>query len=884
MAASTRDVYLLLRAKDDASRVVRGFSANLLRSAAQVQAQALRAEAANRRAEAARMRTTGATQAQIAAVMNHARALENEARQVERNSIVLRRYVQQLDAVGAAFLAVGAGMVVAGGLALKFFYDTSVLFADYMKQVKLTQTQVDGFGATLEQLGEIGMRVARNIAIPFEQIQPALFDIFSSTNANLRQAEILLTGFAKAAVAGNTTIQNAARGTIAIMNAFNIPLEKVNDVLDIQFELVRKGVGTYEEFATKLGNSIPAAARAQQSFAMLAAMLAFMTRNGLSAAMASTSAARALEAMSHPKSIKSMEKLGIKVRDAAGNFLPLNVQLRNLRDYITKFPNSKRVAELVDIFKGAGGTIQARRFLEQVLLRPGELEELEGFLKDMQTASGEFGKAYNTMADSAAAKTQLLSNKWNVFKLRIGGAVAPAFLRVIDLLSRMLDWFDRLSPKTQKFLIYFALIAAAAAVVVGGLLLFLGALALIIGAIVSAGVEILITVGIIAGLVTAVGTITTAFTTAYNNSANFRHMLKTLKDNFNKLKDAIVEFVTDVKSKFDKELKPSLDKLWKVIDEKIIPAFDELMEKGGKEVVDKVGEALRILAGWAEWAFKRIAEFIERVLIPALKDLADWWDKNKEELQPLIETFAQIVKWLIILGAIALAVLVVIFGGPVVLVIILVVGALVLLGAIVLALIYTLWQTWQVTSYLIDLFGDLWNVITREFKNLRRAFGEIKTIALDFLNNAGTWLINAGKNIVMGLIQGILSMFPSLGRAASSMAEIISAVVPHSPAKKGPLSGQGSPYKAGQTISRMLAAGMLDQVGIVTTASNTVAGAVASPSGSELPQPGQGPTAPAPASQDPQSRVINNYWTINTQEIDPRRNAAELGWQLSGRM
>jgi hypothetical protein len=77
-----------------------------------------------------------------------------------------------------------------------------------------------------------------------------------------------------------------------------------------------------------------------------------------------------------------------------------------------------------------------------------------------------------------------------------------------------------------------------------------------------------------------------------------------------------------------------------------------------------------------------------------------------------------------------------------------------------------------------------------------------------FFAGAAGWLVQAGKNIIEGLIHGIESMVGAVGSAISHIASTIRSFLPFSPAKQGPLSGQGSPDISGRRIVEMLAHGM----------------------------------------------------------------------------
>src|SRR5262245_23190362 len=190
---------------------------------------------------------------------------------------------------GSAVAGVGIGLTAVGLAGLEFFKASTEAAVEYNQQAALTLTQVDQVGVSLQTIKDIGRDVAAAIPAPFEEMQSSLYDIFSSMDVDVNGAKTLLEAFSKGAVAGQVDVQQAGRATIAIMNAFKVPVSDVNKVMDVQFETVRKGVITYDELSSTIGRAIPSAVRAGQSYATLGGMIAFMTRNGLSAAQASTS-------------------------------------------------------------------------------------------------------------------------------------------------------------------------------------------------------------------------------------------------------------------------------------------------------------------------------------------------------------------------------------------------------------------------------------------------------------------------------------------------------------------------------------------------------------------------------------------------------------------
>lgn len=111
-----------------------------------------------------------------------------------------------------------------------------------------------------------------------------------------------------------------------------------------------------------------------------------------------------------------------------------------------------------------------------------------------------------------------------------------------------------------------------------------------------------------------------------------------------------------------------------------------------------------------------------------------------------------------------------------------------------------------------SLFRGWWNdavnavesVAGRMLSYIRQLPGRIKS----GLGNIGSLLYGAGRNVIQGLINGITSMIGNVTGAISNVVSEIRSHLPFSPAKKGPLSGAGSPDIAGRKISQMLAQGI----------------------------------------------------------------------------
>jgi TP901 family phage tail tape measure protein len=496
VAISGHEMILILRARDEASRVLRNIEGN---------------------------------------IGNLSRAQQAAA----------RRTISQ----GAALATVGIGIAAVGAAGMAAFSKAIDTAAEYNRTVALTSTQTDKVSVSMKQLSDIGLMVARTIPVPFEEIQPMLYDIFSSMDVNTAQATKLLQSFSRAAVGGQVPLQEAGRATIAILNAYRMPAEKVNQVNDFMFQLVRKGVGTYHEFSTTIGRSIPSAVRAGQTYQALGGMLAFLTRNGLSTAMATASAGRALDAISNPNTVDKLKNFGdtvkdavgqkeairifgqnwksagINVLDANGNFLPMTTIMKKLSDVLGNLPRPERAAILQQLFKGSGGTIQARRFFDTAI--PG-IKEFTKLTNDMYANRGAAADAYQKMLATPAMQAQLFQNKVHALVVEIGTYLLPMKMKLLAIGNRLIDMWNNLSPSVRKTIVQVAAAATVFVTVLGVVVAMAGGILMLRGAFMLMGTSMGAVLGPAALIIAAVIAIGAALIYAYNHSTTFRNFVNNL--------------------------------------------------------------------------------------------------------------------------------------------------------------------------------------------------------------------------------------------------------------------------------------------------------------------------------------------------------------------
>lgn len=390
------------------------------------------------------------------------------------------------DSASSTFARIGGAMAILGtGIArmgIKWAGELNQMAmeaAEFSNSAALAFTQMfDKTGAKIEDVEDMLLRVAREVPRPIESLSEALFDIFSSIDVGIGEAENILKRVGDAAVAGQTDVRAAMIPTIAVMNAYKLSAENIDEILDIQFKTVQKGILTYEELTQNIGKVIPAAVAAGQSFTDMSAAYAFLTRNGLNAAMSATSVARAMELLARPQTVKNLEEYGIKVRNAAGEFLPLNEIITQLGRRMDDLTAPQRKQAFQDLF--GTGTIQARRFFDLAI---PNYEDLAALTDEFGDSAGSMQAAYDVMFKEPQAQIDLMKNRLAAFRIELGERVLKTITeRLLPIGNKLLAWWESLSDKTKDQIANFVQFAAIGTIVVGALIAGAGAVMLAIKA------------------------------------------------------------------------------------------------------------------------------------------------------------------------------------------------------------------------------------------------------------------------------------------------------------------------------------------------------------------------------------------------------------------
>jgi hypothetical protein len=131
----------------------------------------------------------------------------------------------------------------------------------------------------------------------------------------------------------------------------------------------------------------------------------------------------------------------------------------------------------------------------------------------------------------------------------------------------------------------------------------------------------------------------------------------------------------------------------------------------------------------------------------------------------------------------------------------------------------------QLGSLFRGWWDDAANAVMSATNRMLGFVRSIPGLIMGALSGLGSMLFSLGSHIISMLASGISSAVGDVTHAIGSIASEITSHLPFSPAKKGPLSGSGSPDRAGARIAQMLGQGMASGLPEVTAAANRMAAA-----------------------------------------------------------
>lgn len=292
-----------------------------------------------------------------------------------------------------------------------------------------------------------------------------LYDLVSSgfdANESIR----ILRKSALAASAGLTTTETATKAVAAALNSYELPASRAGQVSDQLFETVNRGVLTFDELASTIGDVLPFASQLGVGLDQLGAAVSTMTKAGLSAPETMTRIKNTLVTLLKPgkdlsKTLKEMGMSGeelVRRKGLQGALEAILATTDGTKESVAKlFPNIRALGGVLSLTGNRAGSAR---------------EDLEAF-------SSTAGATARVLAEQEKSFGFQLQRSWadlQAVLIEIGEQVlpivVPPFLTLMGLVRDTVQGFAALPEPVKAAAGELAILAALA----GPMLLFASAI------------------------------------------------------------------------------------------------------------------------------------------------------------------------------------------------------------------------------------------------------------------------------------------------------------------------------------------------------------------------------------------------------------------------
>lgn len=362
----------------------------------------------------------------------------------------------------SALLMAGAGGLIAGGLGV-----AAKSAMDFEKQISAIGAVSGASEAQLETLRKKALQLGADTSFSASDAALAMEEL---VKAGL-SVEDVMNGAADATVAlaaaGGVSLPDAATIAANAMNQFNLSAQDLPKIADKIAGAANASAIDVGEFGQSLSQVGAVAHLAGQSFDDVAVAIALMGNAGIKGSDAGTSLKTFLSNLipTTDSATSAMEALGIvtkdgsnKFLDARGNFKSLSEVAGILHESLKGLSEGQKQVALETIF--GSDAIRAAAVIAG--------QGTDGF-NAMAVAMGKV-TAEDVAAkrlDNTAGAIEQLKGSAETAAIAIGTIMLPAIQKLAKILTGAANWFSGLSKGTQQTIVTIAGIAAAILLFVG---------------------------------------------------------------------------------------------------------------------------------------------------------------------------------------------------------------------------------------------------------------------------------------------------------------------------------------------------------------------------------------------------------------------------------
>jgi TP901 family phage tail tape measure protein len=378
----------------------------------------------------------------------------------------VQNFGRGMSNIGAAATMGITAPIVAGVAVVGKLTNEAMGFQQQMNEVFTLMPGITGPAMDTMTADVLGF--AKEMGVIPNEVAPALYQAISAGVPADNVFSFLETA-QKAAVGGVTDLTTAVDGISTVVNSYGEEIMDADKASDLMFTAVRLGKTTFEELSASLFNVLPSASALGVTFEEVTAAMATMTAQGVPTSVATTQMRQMLVELSKEggKTAALFEELsGKSFKDFIASGGDVGGALAIMDQYAKD--NNQSINDLFGSVEAGNAALQ---------LSGENAQSYADNLREMQGAAGATDEAFEKMEQGVGRQMERLKAEFEAAKIEIGNkflpmitdvlipifrrSVVPALEGVADMIKKMAEWFERLSPQVQKTVLKSVVLAVA---------------------------------------------------------------------------------------------------------------------------------------------------------------------------------------------------------------------------------------------------------------------------------------------------------------------------------------------------------------------------------------------------------------------------------------
>jgi TP901 family phage tail tape measure protein len=396
-----------------------------------------------------------------------------------------------------------------------------------------------------------------------------------------------------------------------IMTGYGLSVDEIANATDVLVKTTNSANTDLSQLGEAFKYVAPIASAAGLEFEQVNAALGLLGNAGIQASMAGTSLRGAMNRLLNPSTevVEAMGKIGLKVKDANDQLLPLDRIIEQLE------PHANDAGLMLKLFGRNAGPAMAG------LVKQGS-EKLRDLTDDLRNAGGEAKKMADINMKGVHGAMLKLKSAVEGLLIAIGESGLLDF--IAKLATKLATFVGKLAETNPELLKWGTVIAGAAAAI-GPLLVALGAVVVAVGALAPIAGSIGIVAAAAAGLGAVGATIYAAWDVVGPKLIQVWNTIKTAAiDIWEGIKGVVMQAMAELTAFFESDLGQGIIAAWKLIwavaSDVVSTAFT-IVGKVLKAALGVIQNAIKIFGGLLTADWRKVWDGLKGIVVSVGKGI-----------------------------------------------------------------------------------------------------------------------------------------------------------------------------------------------------------------------------------------------------------------------